>query len=374
MKITPTAIYSSSGSWGGLELNTARLTQWMLKRHHPVFLFCLQDSPLAAYAVTRSIPHQLIPGHKRYLDLCAAQYFKRLLDQLDIRILMLVDNRDLEFGVMVKYLSHNRIKLVYQQHMRIGIPKKDLVHTYRYRKLDAWITLLPYMKEEIVNHTRYPEERIHLIPLGVDTDALLSSLPGKQDARKQLELPGEGRIIGILGRLDRQKGQHLVIEALHRLKQKGIPVSLLVMGETTRNEGETYPDELRRLVSTAGLQQDVFFRGYHPDAAVFYSAVDLFVLGSYEETYGMVTIESMVCGIPVIGSRSGGTPELLGNGRFGWLYKAKDPADLAIKISQALEDPQQLKQVADLAKDYAISTFSHTRECNHIESLLESLG
>lgn len=374
MKLSPIAIYCSSGSWGGLELNTARLASWIVERHHAITLFCLQDSPLATYASSRHIPYRLIPRHQRYFDLSKALIVKRLLNQLNIRILLLVDNRDLDFGGLVKLLCRNRIRLIYQQQMRLGISKKDPVHTYRFRRLDAWITLLPYMKKEILANTRFPEEKIHLIPLGIDTSFLLESLPEKRFARKQLDLPAGGMIMGILGRLDRQKGQHLVIEALLRMKQKGVSVLLLVMGESTRNEGETYLNELHQKVTSSGLQNDVFFRGYQQDVACFYAAVDLFVLGSFEETYGMVTIEAMVCGVPVVGSRAGGTPELLDNGNYGWLFKTKDPADLATTISQALEDPQRLKQVSYRAQHYAISTFSHTKECISIETLIQSLG
>ncbi|MBN1199433.1 MAG: glycosyltransferase family 4 protein [Bacteroidales bacterium] len=373
MMLPPIAIYCSSGSWGGLELNTVRLAQWLSERDHSITLFCLQDSPLATFASSLNIPSRLIARHKRYFDVSKALLVKRSLDQLNIRILLLVDNHDLDFGVLVNLLCRKRIRLIYQQHMRIGISKKDPIHTFRFRQLDAWITLLPYMKEEILANTRFPEERIHLIPLGIDATSLRASLPDKQAARNYLNLPASQMIMGILGRLDRQKGQHLVIEALRRLKQKGVSILLLIMGESTRDEGEDYLNELHQMVSSSGLQDDVFFRGYEQNVSWFYAAVDLFILGSFEETYGMVTIEAMVCGVPVIGSRAGGTPELLGNGKYGWLYQTKDPVDLANTINRALEDPQRLKQVSERAQHYAYSAFPHTKECISIETLIQSL-
>jgi len=373
MKVPPIAIYCSSGSWGGLEMNTARLARWLHERGHSVTLFCLHESPLARQAATDVIPYLIISRNKRYLDLPGAHSVSRELSRLEIKFLILVDNRDLDFGGLVKLLSGNRIRLIYQQHMRLGITKKDPIHTLRFRQLDAWITLLPYMKEEILTKTHYPEERIHLIPLGLEAESLRSRLPLKQQARHQIDLPADRQIIGILGRLDPQKGQHLVIEALHLLKQKGEMYTLLIMGKTTMHEGETYTRELHDLVSAYELEDNVFFRGYQEDVTCFYAAIDLFVLGSYEETYGMVTIEAMLCEIPVVGSRSGGTTELLGNGSFGWLYTPKDPADIATNISQALSDPQQLKQVVKQAQQYAVSAFSHKEECMKIEHLLHSL-
>ncbi|MFC2101777.1 glycosyltransferase, partial [Bacteroidota bacterium] len=183
MTTHPLAIYCSSGSWGGLEMNTARLAQWMVERHHRVTLFCIEDSPLAQQSASASIPLKYISRNKRYFDLPGAVVVKRELARLNIQTVILVDNRDLDFGALVKLLSLNKIRLIYQQHMRLGIQKKDPIHTFRFRQLDAWITLLPYMKEEILSKTAYPKKRIHQIPLGLDVNLLRSSLPSKQEAR-----------------------------------------------------------------------------------------------------------------------------------------------------------------------------------------------
>lgn len=374
MKLDPIAIYCSSGSWGGLEMNTARLARWLFERGQPVTLFCLKGSPMATQASTYQVPTNYIRRNRRYLDFRGAFGFSRIMTRNNISSLILADNRDLDFGGLVKLFSCQKIRLIYQQHMRLGITKKDLIHTLRFRQLDAWITLLPYMKEEILSKTRFPEDRIHLIPLGLDVASLVSSLPSRQTARKQLDLPLHRFIIGILGRLDPQKGQHLVIQALHKMRQNGITCSLLIMGETTLNEGIAYAEQLHKMISGLGLRNDIFFRGYQDDIAVFYAAIDLFALGSFEETYGMVTIEAMLCGVPVVGSQAGGTTELLGNGTYGWLYKPKDPSDMASVIHRAIGDRENLSRLTAHAQEHASSIYSHHEECSRIEHLLQSLS
>ncbi|MFH1297593.1 MAG: glycosyltransferase family 4 protein [Bacteroidota bacterium] len=373
MKLPPIAIYCSSGSWGGLEMNTARLANWLHKRGHLVTLFCLKESPLAKEAETNHIPYSVASRNKRYFDLPGAFFISRKLSRLKIKFLILVDNHDLDFGGIVKLLSGNRIRLIYQQHMRLGIPKKDPVHTLRFRQLDAWITLLPYMKEEVLDKTRYPPTRIHLVPLGLDVETIRSGLPSKQQARKAFGLPDDRPLIGILGRLDPQKGQHLVIEALQVLKNQGEVYNLLIMGEATMHEGESYQNRLRDMVTTLELDNQVYFRGYQQEVSPFYGAIDLFVMGSYWETYGMVTIEAMLCRVPVVGSNAGGTTELLENGTYGWLYRPKDPVDMAAMINQVFADRVNREQVVARAEQYALTTFSHKKECDQIEELLRSL-
>ncbi|MFH1160481.1 MAG: glycosyltransferase family 4 protein [bacterium] len=373
MHIPPIAVYCSSSSWGGLEMNTCRLAVWLSQRGGNVTLFCLADSPILKAAEKQQVPVTEIRRNKRYFDLFNAARLRKQLIQKGIRFLILTYNRDLDFGGLVKLLDRCRLHLIYQQHMMLGITKKNLIHTFRFRMLDAWITILPYMEEEIRQKTRFPAGRIHLIPLGLDVGALTSRKIPKAEARRILDIPPTRTFLGILGRLDRQKGQHVVIEALSLLRKNGQTLSLLVMGESTRNEGADYPAELNSLVRQNGLDEQVIFRGYHEDVSLFYSAVDLFVLGSFGETYGMVTIESMIYGIPVIGSDAGGTPGILGNGTYGWLYKPQDPEDLARKIAEALADPEKMRQKARLAQLYAMDTFSHETECVKIEKLLNKI-
>jgi glycosyltransferase involved in cell wall biosynthesis len=296
-----------------------------------------------------------------------------MLRQRGIRHLVITDNRDLDFGGWVKALFRDRFFLVYQQHMRLGITKKDPLHTLRFRRLDAWITLLPYMEKEIRQKTLFPSTRVHLIPLGLEMESLLARKLPKKEARQHLELPHSGILMGILGRLDPQKGQHLVLEALSQLRDQGTDLSLLIMGESTLNEGIDYRDHLESVVREYNLNDRVYFRGYREDIAQFFSAIDLFVLGSYEESYGMVTIEAMAHGVPVIGSDSGGTPGILGNGSFGWLYIPKDPQDLAKKITEVITNPASAEVKALRAKEYARETFSHLTECRKIELLINQL-
>ena len=258
--------------------------------------------------------------------------------------------------------------------MMLGIPRKDLVHTFRYRSLDAWITLLPYMAREIREKTHYPEERIHLIPLGTDVDLLLNQKTDPEIAREQLNLPQHGVIIGILGRLDPQKGQHVVIDAFAKLQNQGYTqIHLLIMGETTRGEHDHYLQDLQQMIHQNALKKQVTITDYQDNIGLFFSAIDLFVLGSYGKTYGMVTIESIFFWFPVFGSDAGGTPEILNHGTYGWLYPPRDAEKLSRIMAAILDDLPEAKKRAVRAQTYARTAFSHVKECKQLEILLTNL-
>jgi len=373
MTLPPIAIYCSSGSWGGLEMNTSRLAGWLSARGHPIHLFCLPGSPLYSSATPTIKVHPVSINH-RFGDIRKARNFRKTLENHNIRILFLVDNRDLDFGSWVKRNGRSPFILIYQQHMMLGIPKKDLFHTWRFMAIDAWITLLPYMEREILSKTRFPASRIHRIPLGIDIESMIHPRIPKQQAREILNLPANGIFLGILGRIDPQKGQHIIIEALHQLQERYPDLNLLIMGEPTRGEGEKYLEDLHTLTKRYGLTSKVIFLGYRPDIQLFYSAIDLFILGSFGETYGMVTLEAMASRVPVIGTRSGGTTELLGNGQFGYLYTPKDPTDLANTIRLALDNSTMCAEKADQAFRHTVSTYTHIRELDDLESLILDLA
>ncbi len=91
-------------------------------------------------------------------------------------------------------------------------------------------------------------------------------------------------------------------------------------------------NKMRAMILQYSLQDRVFIRPFRKDISTFFNAVDVFVMASKAETFGMVTIESMACGTPVIASNAGGSPEILDNGKFGILFKPLDSESLANKI------------------------------------------
>ena len=121
------------------------------------------------------------------------------------------------------------------------------------------------------------------------------------------------------------------------------------------------------LIEKAGLTHRVYVRSFRKDIAVFYKSVDAFVMASKAESIGMVTIEAMACGTPVIGSNAGGTPELLQFGQLGYLFETLSSTDLATKISDFLAAPHRFSQ-DELQK--AMKPFDHHSVCELVEKQL----
>jgi len=182
--------------------------------------------------------------------------------------------------------------------------------------------------------------------------------------------------LGIIGRISEKKGQRFLVDSVLRLKQQGIHVELLIFGSATINdvESQRYEQELLRTVKEHGIEHLIHCVQHREDVALFYNAVDVFVLASHSETYGMVTIEAMLAGLPIIATRSGGTTELLDSGRLGALYSYEDFEGFSASLLSVLDKSVGHAQMAQEAQRIASSTYTLNVELDGIDELLREFG
>jgi glycosyltransferase involved in cell wall biosynthesis len=286
-------------------------------------------------------------------------------ERLDI--LQLNSTQDLNLGVLARMVSKNTLRLVHTQHMQFGAKKTDLLHRLQHARLEAWVAPLPWLAEQTGVFTTIPADRIHIIPFGIDL-SVFERRPSPEEARRQFGLPADGTVVGVVGRLDRGKGQEYLLRAAARLRDEGRRLHILLVGEDTRGEVQGYGDELRRLADELAIDDQVTFSGFHEQVTMAYAAMDCFVLTSLSETYGMVTIEAMAAGLPIIGTNTAGTPEILA-GDSGMLLPPRDPAALAEALERLLRDPQEMKALGNRARRAALARFSHHTQCRRYEEL-----
>ena len=156
-----------------------------------------------------------------------------------------------------------------------------------------------------------------------------------------------------------------------RLKDKE-DFHVLLMGATTLQEGNAYEQELHGLVRSSGLESRVHFRKYTDDVMTFFKAIDVFAMPSHGETFGMVTVEAMAAGVPVIGTDKDGTREILGAGRFGYLFEKQNEGEFISKLKQSLSDPNK-PAMLKAAQGEAFSKYDFKKMVSEIICVLEKL-
>jgi D-inositol-3-phosphate glycosyltransferase len=181
------------------------------------------------------------------------------------------------------------------------------------------------------------DARVAVIPCGVDTELFAPCDP--TEARTALGLGG-GPLLLYVGRLEPIKGLDTLLGAVARLQARGRGVRLLVVGGEADERADGHQAHLRRRVAALGLADAVRFVGPQPqpDLRVYYNAADITVLPSHYESFGMVAMEAMACGRPVVASRVGGLTAAVVDGVTGLLVAEGDVALLAERIERLLDD------------------------------------
>lgn len=165
----------------------------------------------------------------------------------------------------------------------------------------------------------------------------------------------------VLGSLAQAKGQIVALEALRLLVRRFPTIHLDVIGTGRRR----YVQALERFVDDHGLTSNVTFHGFQLNPHGIMAGADLTLMPSRAEAFGLVTLESLALGIPVVGSASGGTPEILSRGG-GILVPPGDPRELARAVEHLLETPSERHRLA--AEGLAVVRyFSAAREFDAIK-------
>lgn len=355
------AFLTSSNAAGGAELMAHRLAQWMAERGWPVYLFAGSTHPL----------WEATSGDRlTVIDAASVRNFVRRIEDEHIRCMFVNSSRDLRLAVRGAWLRRPACPLVMLQHMQPGRRKRDPLHALLFSKLRYWVSPLQGLADLTHRAAGIPYEKIRVIPHGIELRRFLQPAIDRATARTVFGLPSDAAVIGNVGRLDYGKGQVHLLEALAILRRRGRNVVALIVGDETAGESQNTASHLRARVDALGISDATFFHAARPDVETAFRAMDIFALTSLSETYGLVTIEAMASGLPVIGTRSAGTPELLDDGRTGLLVPPADSAALASAIEGLLENSILARTLSDSARHEAMLRFSHSAQCEALEVLI----
>jgi len=206
--------------------------------------------------------------------------------------------------------------------------------------------------------------KISIIPPGVDTGRFYPIPP--DEAKEYIGVPPCGRMLLFVGRIEPLKGLDVLIEAIGIMQQKDVlvenPFCLVIIGGDPDESAEQTNIEMSRiklLSEQYGLGDLVTFLGKRSQDSLpyYYSAAEAVVVPSQYESFGMVALEAMACGKPVVASQIGGLAYLVQDGVTGFSVPVDDPVELADRLTLLIQDPdlrdRMGRQAAKVAQDYA---------------------
>jgi len=201
---------------------------------------------------------------------------------------------------------------------------------------DAIITASSHERVLLQRYYGADPNRMHTIPCGVDLD--LFSPRDRAASREALGLPASAPVLLWVGRLEKLKGVDILISAFAQLEVEG--ATLLIVGGDER--AGALRAELEAQAEALGVGRRVRFVGAVPHDALpaYYSAADVCVVPSYYESFGLVAVEAMACGTPVVASRVGGLVSTVEDGVTGYLIPWRCPEPFAEKLEVLLANPE----------------------------------
>jgi len=239
------------------------------------------------------------------------------------------------------------------------------------RKSDHIVVLSEYTKAKLESTYGLPPAKIHVIPAGVDLDRFRPH-DDKQSLRNRLGIPNGHFTLLTVRNLEPRMGLENLILAFKKVVEDKTD-TLLILG----GEGPLAP-ELKSLAREAGIADLVRFTGFIPEEKLssYYQVADLFVLPTRTlEGFGLVTLEALASGLPVLGTPVGGTKEILAHMGPEFLFPDATPDSMARLILKSMQgwviNPEIYNEISRKCRKVAENHFSWDTHITRLENLFQ---
>ncbi|HEX2952202.1 MAG TPA: glycosyltransferase family 4 protein [Armatimonadota bacterium] len=349
---------------GGIKTHLLTLLRGLDQNRIDPIVICPPSSTLADAVKQLGIdviPLDIVGELNPMKDMQAALRLRKILREIKPDILHIHSAKAGLVGRLA-VMSRRRPKVILTMHSfvfdeRVGEKRRKLISSierYFLKYTDKIVAVSQALKDELVSEMALPEEKIDVIYSGITF----------RDCHKE---PHFGIRIGSVARLAPQKGVELFIRAAALVLAECPNVSFLVAGDGP------YRANLRAMAESLAIPEAIDFLGFQDDIPAFLSTLDIFMLTSHRETFGLSVVEAMSQAVPVVATRVGGVPEIIDDEKNGLLAEPGNPQDIADKVIRLLKDPEFAKQMAEAGNTSVRSRFTAERMVGETVALYTSL-
>ncbi len=256
----------------------------------------------------------------------------------------------------------------------MGLPVKDRRTLTRLlsRRFDRIIAISQYMQGTL-RDDGFPVHRIATIHLSVDIDELRARVRRSRDeVRAALAIPADAFVVTMVGNIRRWKGQHVLVEAVKDLPEDVRRRLVVLFVGAVSSTDRDYFAQLSETVAAAGLEEAVRFLGARNDVPNLLASSDVAVHASIlPEPFGLVVVEAMALGIPIVAARNGGPSEIV-TPDSGLLFDPASPRELADCLTRLARNSELRAAIATAARIRA-DAFSLDRHVDAMMALYDGI-
>lgn len=356
---------TTSGGWGGRETLPLAIHKWRLKRGLPSHLVVGADTRLADNVsgvdeVTRSSRGRV----------AVALSLRRVIRcHPGASTLLCHFTRDLA-SIRLALMGHTDTPFYVIKHVSPGPPKQDFAHRFLYRRVTGLFAVSEFVREKCTRVYPIAPEKTAVWHPGIDTERFAFDPNLREVLRTKAAVAADTIVAGYVARITPNKGLEDLIDATAQLHPYHPQLRLWIAGSASPDE-QAYEHEIHERITRQGVGDIVRFAGWQDNPAGFLSAIDLFVVPSQQESFGLTTIEAMACASPVAGVRAGGTAEIVSEGHTGLLA---DPhgdvtGNLAAIIRTLITNPERRAEFGRQGRARAEIHFSHQAMMDRLHAL-----
>ena len=332
---------------GGQDLLLS-LARGLRLRNHRQLIVCPGDSPLARRAAAEDF--ELAP-----VGAGAITSLRRRLMSERFDIVHAHDGRAQNISVLAS--AGMPLRRVASRQVAFP-PRHPLIHRWKYAKTCHGIIANSESVRQVLLYSGISGVEIDVIPPGIELPAQVPTARLRAEARVRWGFSNDDFVIGHAGAFTREKGQDVALEAARLLTSKLPNARMLLVGDGPERRNQT-----------EGI---ALLPGFLDDLTEFYAALDVFIMPSRSEGWGLTALQAMANGLAVIASEVGGLRELVQHGKTGWLVPPDSPPALADVIAAAASDPVRLREFGQHARERA-EQFSIQRTVEHTEQFYTRL-
>jgi glycosyltransferase involved in cell wall biosynthesis len=226
-------------------------------------------------------------------------------------------------------------------------PRHPLIHRWKYSRTCHGVIALSQSVRQVLIAAGVPDSHIEVIVPGIEMPKELPGPPMRAAARARWGFSGDEFVIGHAAAFTHEKGQDVALQAALLLAPRLPRARTLLVGDGPERSQARMQELVRQASGIAQLP------GFVDDLDQFYAALDLYIMPSRSEAWGLTALRAMAFGLPVIASNVGGLPEAIEHGKSGWLVPPESPKALADAIVDAASDPARLCEFGRNARQRA---------------------
>jgi glycosyltransferase involved in cell wall biosynthesis len=350
-------------NWGGTELHILNLSGELQKRGFDVTVACRPGRWVEARAQQMGLPTVSISVMKQQ-DWRDYGRLRSFLHEHKTDVLHVHWSLDMIVPGVAALREHVPVRIL-SRHM--PYPFKNRLGTMLYSRVlfTRMITVSRSVRETLVGCGVSPS-RVEVIHHGTDVEAFSKTTVPAAQMRASLGIPENHVAVGIVGRIAPEKGHRYLLDAARAIGDR-YPVCFVVIGDGSDEE------TVRKSAANLGLSDRVLFVGFRDDVNNAMSALDIVVVPStWNEPCSAVVQQAMALSKPVVGTRVGGTPEMIEDNETGLLVPPADSDALAAAISRLCGDAFMRRRMGNAGRDLVEAQFSLRAMTDKIEALYRS--